>query len=124
MRVWLRGGAIVVAFQGAVDVTTLARHAESLRRLARRPRPLILDVGGLTLLDADAVRRLVSALKLSGAGRGRLAVVCGRSSGLRLLHRWRISELAPLFRTVDAAVEGYARTAPRNGGPATDPSHE
>ena len=107
MRVWFRGGAIVVALHGAVDTATLARQAEALRRLARRPRPFVLDLGGLTLLDADALRRLVSALKLAGAGRGRLAVVCGRSSGMCLLHRWRIAELAPLFRTVDAAVERH-----------------
>lgn len=105
MRVWFRDGAIVVALHGAVDAAALAGQAESLRRLARRPRPLILDLGGLTLLDANAVRHLVRALEVSGAGRGRLAVVCGRSSGLRLLHHWRISELAPLFRTVEQAVD-------------------
>lgn len=104
----------MVALDGVVDSAAVAKAGGALRRLAQRRRPFIVDLNGLTLLDAGGILGLIGILQEADDGQGRLALVCCRPTGLRLLQRWRVVELAPVFVTVEAAIDEAAASDRRS----------
>lgn len=92
----------VVMLSGAADEEFLLRVANDLAE-ARDDEALVVDVGEFLLTDANALRGFLAQLH-DGSPNRRIALVCRRLSGRRLLRRWFGDEV-PIVATVDDAAD-------------------
>lgn len=97
-------GATIVNLSGVAGAGTPDAIGPGLR-LVGHHNSIVVDVNGLTLLDGQAVHRLVDQLQemLVWPG-GSVALVCGRSTARNLLRAWRLHERCAIFPSVEAAL--------------------
>lgn len=111
-------GATVVNLSGVAGAGTPDAAIGSGLRLVGHHDSIVMDVNGLTLLDGQAVHRLVDQLQetLVRPG-GSVALVCGRSTARNLLRAWRLHERCAIFPTLEAALSSKERGFPNAGIP-------
>ena len=109
-------GATVVDLSGVAGAQTPDAAVGPGLRLVGHHDSIVVDVNGLTLLDGQAVHRLVDLLQemLVRPG-GRVALVCGRSTARNLLRAWRLHERCAIFPTLEAALNPEERDVPSLG---------
>ena len=88
-------GPIVIALEGELDLASGAELARAVASAPPRPRRVVLDVAGLTFVDAAGLRALLRVEQELRAA-GRELAVRGRSPALRrLLHLADAEDLFP-----------------------------
>jgi len=88
-----REGLSHLTLRGELDLSTVPKVEESLRRIEEHAPPLIvLDLGGLTFLDSTGLRMVVTADQRAREARRRLAVVRGPESVQRVFSITRLDE--------------------------------
>lgn len=110
--------ATVVSLSGVAGAGTADAAIGPGLRPPGHDKAIVVDVNGLTLLDGQAVHRLVDQLQamLVRPG-GIVALVCGRSTARNLLRAWRLHERCAIFPTLEDALSSKERRFPNAGIP-------
>ncbi|MFI0738171.1 STAS domain-containing protein [Streptomyces sp. NPDC021100] len=100
MRERVAGGAVTIELSGEIDILAEQELGPRLEALAgRRHADLVIDLRGVTFLDASGLRLLLRARNRVARGGGRLRVVRG---GPRVSKVIRVVRLEPAFHWLDA----------------------
>jgi anti-anti-sigma factor len=107
-----------VSVAGEIDLFTAPELDECLSRSQADTGALIIDLGGVTFMDARGLTVLVRAVHRAdgiGGGPPRLAAVTGQVS--RLLRVTHLDRYLALYNDVEAAVSDVTPTAAAAQGP-------
>jgi anti-sigma B factor antagonist len=97
-------GATVVAADGEIDIHTAPDLRAKLAELERAGvRTIVVDLSSVGFLDSSALGTLVGANKDLQASGGMLKVVCAQPNILKVFEITRLSEVIPVFDTVERA---------------------
>lgn len=99
-----RGEAVVLSLAGEIDVHTVPRLRACLDELGdgRRQR-VVVDLTGIEFLDSSALGALLGGQrKVEDAG-GSMSVVCAQPRILKVFQITRLTEVIPVFTSVDEA---------------------
>jgi anti-sigma B factor antagonist len=101
-----RDNHIVLAVKGDVDAYTAPRLRELLIEFSNQPDPhIVVDLNETDFLDSTGIGVLVMGVKLVRSQQGDFKIACNRNQILKLLDISGISQLLPVFESVDAAVQ-------------------
>lgn len=100
MRERVAGGAVMVELRGEIDILADQELAPRLEALAGIHLDLVVDLRGVTFLDASGLRLLLRARDRAARCGGRLRVVRG---GPRVSKVIRIAGLGTAFTWLDTA---------------------
>ncbi|MBH1934800.1 STAS domain-containing protein [Streptomyces sp. AV19] len=113
MRERVAGGAITIELVGEIDIMAEQELAPRIEALAgRRRADLVIDLRGVTFLDASGLRLLLRARNRAVRGGGRLRVVRG---GPRVAKVIRIVRLETAFSWLDVPPGADVACGPRDG---------
>lgn len=88
-----RDGLVHVALSGELDLSTVAKVQDELRRVeAREPTVVVLDLSALTFLDSTGLRCVVTASERAREQDRRLVVVRGPEQVQRVFAITRLDE--------------------------------
>jgi anti-sigma B factor antagonist len=88
-----RDGLVHVGLVGELDLSTVAKVQEELRRVeASAPPTLVLDLSKLTFLDSTGLRCIVTADERARDGGRRIVIVRGPDSVQRVFSITRLEE--------------------------------
>ena len=98
-----REGLVRVSLRGELDLSTVEKVEEELRRIEERgDKLLVLDLSGLTFLDSTGLRLMVTADQRARKSGRRLALVKGPET----VHRvFTITKLDERLQMVDDVEE-------------------
>jgi len=97
----------VVALSGEADVTNSGALHEVLEaELARQPRALIIDLGGLRFMDSSALHVILRANRTMDRQGGVLALASPREPVAKMLRLTAADQLIPVYPTVEDATAG------------------
>ena len=87
------GGLVKLVLRGELDLSTVAKVEEELRRAeAAKPPVLVMDLAGLTFLDSTGLRLIVTADQRARDQGRRLTVVKGSDTVQRVFSITRLDE--------------------------------
>jgi anti-sigma B factor antagonist len=99
-----QSGATVVAADGEIDLHTAPALRDTLGQLEQSgAREIVVDLSGVGFLDSSALGTLVGAHKDLHASGGILKVVCAQPNILKVFEITRLSEVIPVFDSVERA---------------------
>ena len=88
-----RDGLVHVALSGELDLSTVAKVEDELRRVeSREPRVVVLDLSALTFLDSTGLRCVVTTSERAREQDRRLVVVRGPEQVQRVFAITRLDE--------------------------------
>lgn len=88
-----RDGLVHIGLVGELDLSTVAKVQEELRRVEEpAPPTVVLDLSRLTFLDSTGLRAIVTADERAREGGRRLVVVRGPDSVQRVFSITRLEE--------------------------------
>ena len=98
-----RDGFAHLVLRGDLDLSTVPKVDEALRRIEEsRPPLIVLDLSGLSFLDSTGLRLVVTADQRAREGRRRLAVVRGSESVQRVFSITKLDEHLDMVDDVSA----------------------
>ena len=98
-----RNGLVHVALAGELDLSTVAKVQEELRRVeANAPATVVVDLSKLTFLDSTGLRCIVTADERARAEGRRLAIVRGPDAVQRVFAITRLEERLEMVDDVDS----------------------
>ena len=101
-----RDGLVQVSLKGELDLSTVERVEEELRRVEdRADKLLVLDLSGLSFLDSTGLRLMVTADQRARKTGRRLAIVKGPDTVHRVFTITRLDERLEMVDDV-AELEG------------------
>jgi anti-sigma B factor antagonist len=100
----VRGNAVVLRFDGDVDLMTVAVVNQSIKAaLRQRPRVLVVDLGGVGFLASAGLSELVGGHRLAGDGTAFRVVAPSRATS-RPLEMVGLTTVFDVFPTLDDAL--------------------
>lgn len=88
-----RNGVVRIALRGELDLSTVPRVEDELRRAeAKRPPLIALDLAGLTFLDSTGLRLVLTADERAREEGRRLVIVRGPKTVSRVFSITRLDE--------------------------------
>jgi anti-sigma B factor antagonist len=97
----------VVTLAGEADVTNSDALREVLEaEVARQPRVLIVDLGGLRFMDSSALHVILRANRMMDRQGGVLALASPREPVAKMLRLTAADQLIPVYPTVEDATAG------------------
>jgi anti-sigma B factor antagonist len=98
-----RDGLVHVALVGELDLSTVAKVQEELRRVeAASPATLVVDLSKLTFLDSTGLRCIVTADERARAEGRRIVIVRGPDAVQRVFAITRLEERLDMVDSVDS----------------------
>lgn len=98
-----RGGFAHLVLRGELDLSTVPKVDEALRRIEEsRPPLIVLDLSGLSFLDSTGLRLVVTADRRARDDQRRLSVVRGSESVQRVFSITRLDEHLDMVDDVSA----------------------
>jgi anti-sigma B factor antagonist len=98
-----RDGLVHVALVGELDLSTVAKVQEELRRVeASSPDTLVVDLSKLTFLDSTGLRCIVTADERARAEGRRIVIVRGPDAVQRVFAITRLEERLEMVDDVDS----------------------
>jgi anti-anti-sigma factor len=98
-----RDGLVRVALVGELDLSTVAKVQEELRRVeAASPATLVVDLSKLTFLDSTGLRCIVTADERARAEGRRIVIVRGPDAVQRVFAITRLEERLEMVDDVDS----------------------
>ena len=98
-----RDGLVHVALVGELDLSTVAKVQEELRRVeASAPATLVVDLSKLTFLDSTGLRCIVTADERARAEGRRIVIVRGPDAVQRVFAITRLEERLEMVDDVDS----------------------
>ena len=105
MNVSESDGLAVLSVLGEIDVATAPPLRQRLIGLVDDGwKRIVVDLEGVDFLDSTGLGVLVSVLKRLRTNGGDLLLVCTRSQVLKVLEITGLTNVFPIFETVEAAV--------------------
>lgn len=109
MLVREHGATIVAQLEGNLDRLTVSRIRKDLAALARRTPSLVVDLGRVDFVDSAGLHGLFGVARPPGGVDCRVSFVLPGDSPLtRVFDIVRLSDVAPVHRTVQSALGGTA----------------
>jgi anti-sigma B factor antagonist len=100
-----RNGLVHVALVGELDLSTVAKVQEELRRVeASSPATLVVDLSKLTFLDSTGLRCIVTADERARAEGRRIVIVRGPDAVQRVFAITRLEERLEMVDDVDSVA--------------------
>ena len=97
----------VVTLAGEADVTNSDALREVLEaEVARQPRTLIIDLGGLRFMDSSALHVILRANRTMDRQGSVLALAAPREPVAKMLRLTAADQLIPVYATVEDATAG------------------
>ena len=98
-----RNGLVHVALAGELDLSTVAKVQEELRRVeANAPATLVVDLSKLTFLDSTGLRCIVTADERARAEGRRIVIVRGPDAVQRVFTITRLDDRLEMVDDVDS----------------------
>ncbi len=98
-----RDGLVHVALVGELDLSTVAKVQEELRRVeASSPATLVVDLSKLTFLDSTGLRCIVTADERARAEGRRIVIVRGPDAVQRVFAITRLEERLEMVDDADS----------------------
>ena len=98
-----RDGLVHIALVGELDLSTVAKVQEELRRVeANSPATLVVDLSKLTFLDSTGLRCIVTADERARAAGRRIVIVRGPDPVQRVFAITRLEERLEMVDDVGA----------------------
>jgi anti-anti-sigma factor len=107
-----RGGSLVVAVGGELDIVTSRQLDEHLTRARREHRRIILDLAAVEFMDTSSLAVIVGHWKRLQAAGGLLVLAGARYRYTKTLWITGLADRLPMYDTVDEAVAAGQATAP------------
>lgn len=99
-------GCAVVAASGEIDIWSSPALLEALDAAARASDRIVIDIAAVTFLDSSGIATMVGALNLAlHRPGGSLALAGPREMVRRVLQVVCLSDVFPIYASVDDAVE-------------------
>ena len=95
------GAAVVVAFEGDIDLESSRDARKILLEAAGHKKPLLVDLTGVSYIDSSGVASLVEALQNSKKNGQPLALVSVSEAALRVLQLARLDKIFVIHATVE-----------------------
>lgn len=100
------GDVVVVSVQGRLDAASSPAAAEALAAVTgRRPRAVVLDLGGLTYTSSSGLRVMLAALKEVRKGGGALSIAGPQPRVRDVLVTAGFDRIIPIHPGVGEAVQ-------------------
>jgi anti-sigma B factor antagonist len=98
-----RNGLVHVALAGELDLSTVAKVQEELRRVgANAPATLVVDLSKLTFLDSTGLRCIVTADERARAEGRRIVIVRGPDAVQRVFTITKLDDRLEMVDDVDS----------------------
>lgn len=98
-------GAARVSLRGELDLSTVDKVEEALRRVERdEPPVVVVDLSALTFLDSTGLRTIVTADQRARRSNRRLVVVKGPETVHRVFTITRLDERLEMVDDADSAL--------------------
>jgi anti-anti-sigma factor len=114
-----RGGSVVVAVSGELDIVSSRQLDEYLRQARKSHDRIVLDLAAVDFMDTSSLAVIVGHWKQVVAGGGTLALAGPRYRYTKTLWITGLADRLPLYAGVDEALTAL-RTAPVGEPAATD----
>jgi anti-sigma B factor antagonist len=99
-----RGDDTVLRLAGDIDIHSAPEITEQLTRLqGEGNRAIVVDLSGVSFLDSSALGALVAAHRAQTEAGGTLKIAAPRAHVLKVFRITRLSEVIPVFDSVEAA---------------------
>ncbi len=98
------GAALVVVFEGDIDLQTSPAARDALLAAVGQGKPLIVDLAKVGYIDSSGVASLVEALQSARKGGKDLSLAAVSEGALRVLKLARLDSVFPIHDSRDAAV--------------------
>ena len=100
-----RDGLVRVALVGELDLSTVAKVQEELRRVeASAPATMVVDLSKLTFLDSTGLRCIVTADERARAEGRRIVIVRGPDAVQRVFAITRLEDRLEMVDDVDSVA--------------------
>ena len=99
-----QNGAVVISFEGDVDLQSSPHAREVLLECVNRNRPLLVDLSGVNYIDSSSVASLVEALQNARKRGTELVLVAVSESAMRVFKLARLETVFTIFETLDEAL--------------------
>jgi anti-sigma B factor antagonist len=97
----------LVALVGEADVTNCDALRDVLEaEVAKQPRTMIIDLGGLRFMDSSALHVVLRVNRTMGRQGGVLALASPREPVAKMLRLTAADQLIPVYPTVSEATAG------------------
>ena len=108
LRTSVRGGRVVVALRGDLDITGAASAETAITALVARGQSLVIDMSALDFIDCSSLGALLRAQGLARRGGGDVVLAAPQPLVRRLLALTGQDEVFRVQASVDAAVADIA----------------
>lgn len=98
------GAAIVVAFEGDIDLQTSPVARTALLDAAGQGKPVVVDLAQVSYIDSSGVASLVEALQAAKKGGHSLALAAVSEGAMRVLKLARLDSVFTIFDSRDDAI--------------------
>ena len=99
-----QNGAVVISFEGDVDLLSSPNAREILLECLDRNRPLLVDLSRVNYIDSSGVASLVEALQNARKRGSELALVAVSDTAMRVFKLARLETVFTIFETLDEAL--------------------
>ena len=93
--------AVVVAFEGDIDLESSRRAREILLECVGRKQPLLVDLSQVTYIDSSGVAALVESFQTARKGGMTFALVEVSEATMRVLQLARLDKVFTIFASVE-----------------------
>ncbi len=99
-----QNGAVVISFEGDVDLQSSPRAREALLECVSRNRPVLVDLSRVNYIDSSGVASLVEALQNARKRGTDLFLVSVSETAMRVFKLARLETVFTIFDTIDEAL--------------------
>lgn len=99
-----RGGSLIIAIGGELDIVTSRQLDEHLTRDHRNDRRVVLDLSAVEFMDTSSLAVIVGHWKRLESMGGTLALAGARYRYTKTLWITGLADRLPMYETVDEAV--------------------
>jgi anti-sigma B factor antagonist len=98
------GGALIVSFEGDVDLEQSPKAREVLLECVKRGSKILVDLSGVSYIDSSGVASLVEAFQVAKKQGKGFALVSVNASALRVLQLARLDKVFTIHETLADAL--------------------
>ena len=99
-------GALIVCFEGEVDLDNSPKAREVLRESVGRSQKVLVDLSGVAYIDSSGVASLVEAFQQAKRRGSEFALVAVSAAALRVLSLARLDKVFVIHETLAAGLDG------------------
>lgn len=96
-----KGSALVVAFEGDVDLATSPEARKVLLDSVGKKRPVLVDLSQVKYIDSSGVAALVESLQVARKGGSTLALAAVSDATMRVLQLARLDKVFSIHASIE-----------------------